>query len=210
MSWDFKNQDWTGLFFDPPLLPQHTAYLRKFSQTRRVRRDSEQAKFLPDADREQAALPLGEDAEFFVGGLGFAGQQSDLSVVSNNVPPARQPGLWCGWIPNEEGTRLEFNFDIETAKDLDEAILWLSYLDNHFFNRWDYDLKGACEIYEPDEKDTVFLLLYKREVLIEDKEECFEFFKLHPQHYPYSKEKSPQLDWIDELNLSPSTRRMRW
>jgi hypothetical protein len=64
---------------------------------------------MPDPVRIAAGLPIGEDGDYFVGGGGFAGQDKDASVLSYNNPPKGQPGLWCKWIPGDEGKTIEWD-----------------------------------------------------------------------------------------------------
>lgn len=99
-----------GFFlFDRPLAKDQILYLKKFANTRRMRRNPEIAKNMEDLLRLAVDLPVGIDGEFFVGGRGFAGQDKDESVIMSNNPPRSQPGLWCDWEPNESGTKLRWN-----------------------------------------------------------------------------------------------------
>src|ERR1035441_427359 len=99
--------DFTGAFkCEPTLRPEHSAFLKQFAGTRRMKRDPEQAIKLADPIREATGLPIGMDGGNFVGGEGLAGQDNDESILDYNSPPSTQPGLWCQWMPNEDDTRL--------------------------------------------------------------------------------------------------------
>ena len=124
---------------EPKLTSNHEAYLHKFANTRRMKRDANLARQLEDANRANVDLPIGKDGEYFVGGIGYMGQGDDKSIVNCNNPPADQPGLWCRWIPNEDGTAIVF--DDETEKFYG-YIEWIEYLIEHFLKPWGYTLNG--------------------------------------------------------------------
>jgi len=73
--------------------PEHVAYLKQFSDTRRMKRDPKKAEKRRDPIRIAAGLPIGPDGAYFVGGEGLGGQDLDKSVVDGNKPPKGQPGL---------------------------------------------------------------------------------------------------------------------
>lgn len=133
--------DFSGKFnLDKPLEPQHAAYLRKFNETRRMRRADYDAAKLPDPAREAVRLPLGgPDAPYFVGGTGYAGQGKDQSVRDHNAPPEGQPGLWCKWRPTDDGTGIEW----DGAEKFYDYAEWLQYLMDHFLKPWGYTLSGS-------------------------------------------------------------------
>ena len=93
----------------PPLKPEQVAYINKLSGTRRMKRKESRCAELPDPIREAVGLPVGKEGEYFVGGLGWAGQDDDLSILDYNGPPLSQPGLWCQWIINDNGKHLEWD-----------------------------------------------------------------------------------------------------
>lgn len=132
---EFKGQ----FKLDKPLSKEHQEYLTLFSKTRRMKRDTNIAIQLKDSVREAADLPIGVEAEYFVGGEGFYGQDHDGSITEYNLPPSTQPGLWCQWIPNKDGTAIEWNggekFYYYTA--------WLEYLIVNFIVPWSYKLNGT-------------------------------------------------------------------
>ncbi len=127
--------------FDKPLTGEQTAYLQKFAETRRMWRDASKAEGLPDATRTAVGLPVGCDGGYFTGGLGFAGQDDDASVLDHNTPPLGQPGLWCKWAPNDDGTELIW----DGREKFRNYIEWLKYLIEHFFTPWGVTLSGHVE-----------------------------------------------------------------
>lgn len=160
--------DFCGDFdITPTLEEKHRLYLKKFNQTRRMRRDPLKALELPDPLREAVGLPIGSEGAYFVGSEGFMGQDNDASVLDFNSAPGAgtyesagegldgwwayreeekakiaagqcQPGLWCQWTPNEDGTKLEW----DGGEKFYEYIPWLRYLIDNFLGPWGYKLNG--------------------------------------------------------------------
>lgn len=91
----------------PPLNPHEIAYLNKFAGTRRMLRD------------------LGP---YYVDGSGFAGQGNDPDIRDHNSAPPEQASLWCGWIPTEDGTGIEWN----GAEKFHSGDVWMAYLIDTF------------------------------------------------------------------------------
>lgn len=123
---------------DKPLAPEHKAYLDALATTRRMKRNPAITATFPDPVREAAGLPLGDDAEFYVGSTASFGQDRTPDVVDYNDTPSDQPGLWLQWIPDEKGSVIEwdgnekFSFYVE----------WLEYLIAKLLTPWGYKLSG--------------------------------------------------------------------
>jgi hypothetical protein len=130
--WPQLDKDLSGFWRLFGLKPEHAAYLRLFNETRRMRRSPEKAGLLPDPVREAVGLPLGEEAEYFTGGRGFFGQDEDDSILDYNTPPSGQPGLWCKWTPNEDGTAIIW----DQGEKFYDYIEWLEYLMHHVLTPW--------------------------------------------------------------------------
>ena len=138
-----------GFWMQFGLRAEHAAYLRLFSNTRRMKRDASVAAALPDPCRVAAGLPIGAEGGYFVGGGGHAGQGSDGSILEYNHPPAGQPGLWCQWEPNAGGTAIEWN----GAEKFYEYVKWLEYLLLHFLTPWGYTVEGDVDWEGEDTSD---------------------------------------------------------
>lgn len=131
--------DFDGAFqLNKPLLPEHAAYLRAFADKRRMKR-SERAATLPDPVREAVGLPIGPDGGYFVGGSGFCGQDRDASILDFNEEPQGQPGLWCKWVPSDDGATIIWS----GAEKFYEYTAWLQYIIDHFLAPWGYSLSGS-------------------------------------------------------------------
>lgn len=145
--------DFSGEFrINPPLRPEHRAYLQAFSETRRMKRDPLLAELLPDPLRRAVGLPIGEDAAFCVEAsedlFGTGGRKGKSDVVDANQPPHGQPGLWCQWVPSSDGGCLEWDQG-DKFYDYDA---WLRYLLDHFLKPWGYVLDGEV-FWQGEESD---------------------------------------------------------
>jgi hypothetical protein len=134
---------------DRSLAPEHADYLRKFAETRRMKRNPKRAAELPDPVRNRTGLSIGRDACYFVGGTGLLGQDEDGSVLDYDQPPAEQPGLWCSWTVGEDQSSIAWN----GMEKFYEYIRWLDYLILHFLAPWGYTLNGEVRWGGEDEQD---------------------------------------------------------
>lgn len=127
---------------EPPLQGHHRAYLEKFFETRRMKRNSAMTAKRPDPLREAVGLPVGSEGCFFVNEDGPFGQGTTLfgeipDVVDHNRPADCQPGLWCLYRLNDQG-----QLEACDGKNY-RYIAWLDYLIETFFKPWGYKLNGA-------------------------------------------------------------------
>lgn len=140
------------------LSPEHKDYLLKFSDTRRMKRDGRMAKALPDTIRISAKLPLGTQAEYFVGG-----DYNDYSIIDRNRPPVTQPSLWCQWIPNEDGSAIVW----DQGEKFYDYIKWISYLVKHFLQPWGYFLNGKIS-YQGELKNDKGIISIENNIIVVD------------------------------------------
>lgn len=137
--------DFEGSFqITPTLKEEHKQYLITFSKKRRMKRDAIKCEEFNDYIRQAAGLPIGIEGEFTVFGddsLFTADDYSYASVIDNNLPPSTQPGLWCQWIPMEDGNALVW----DGAPNFYNYIEWLEYLKTSFFEPWGYTLSGTIK-----------------------------------------------------------------
>jgi hypothetical protein len=124
---------------DKPLKPEHLAYLKRFSETRRMKRDVSQLQDAPDPIREATGLPLGPEGGYFVAGDQYG--IGDPTVVDRNEPPQGQPGLWCQWIPTEDGKEIVW----DKGEKFYWHAEWLRYLIEFFLDPWGYALDGEIQ-----------------------------------------------------------------
>lgn len=134
---------------DRPLTKEDAAYLREFSETRRMKRNPDVAAKMADRCRVRVGLPIGVEAGYFTGGVGDYGQGNDPSVVEHNVPPKGQPSLWCQWTPSEDLKGIEWN----GGEKFYSYVEWLQYIIGHFLKRWGYVLNGEVRWQGEDDED---------------------------------------------------------
>lgn len=85
----------------------------------------------------------------------FCGQRYDTSIVDYNSPPNGQPGLWCQWVPSEDGSAIVWDQG-EKFYDYDK---WITYLIENFLKPWGYVLNGSVDWEGEDSDDTGTLLV---------------------------------------------------
>jgi hypothetical protein len=87
-------------------------------------------------------LPPGAEGAYFVGHDPHSvGSPFDPSILDANAPPSGQPGLWCQWIPTDDGRALTWS----GGEKFTSPVEWLQYLIDHFLEPWGYRLNGVVE-----------------------------------------------------------------
>lgn len=114
----------------------------------------------------------GSDGEF------GSGQGDDPDIIDYNRPPEGQPGLWCQWVPNADGTRIVWDGN----EKFYYAENWMKYLIDHFlkpgaeaskaddpqFDNFTFDhyVNGTIEAQGEDPNDRWDLCVDENEVLV--------------------------------------------
>jgi hypothetical protein len=139
---------------------QEGNFIKKFNETRRMERDVNK---LMEIHKGEGGNPFlqkeetyGVDGGYFVGGRE---SYSDITTIDHNRPPHGQPGLWCQWTINEEGTELEW--DGIFSNDYTE---WLEYLIKHFFSKWGVILNGEVTWQGEDSGDVGKIVVVDNDV----------------------------------------------
>lgn len=141
--------DFFGSFeFNKPLDAETLTFLKKFNETRRMARKVD-AKY-------------GVEGEFYVEGDGFMGQDRDKTVIDGNRPPKTQPGLWCQWRPNEDGTALEW----DGGEKFYCYVEWLQYLIDNVLAPKGYKLTGTVEWHGDEHGDMGQIVVKNNKVKI--------------------------------------------
>jgi hypothetical protein len=177
-----------------PLTDEQANYINKLANTRRMKRDVKKLNELYKGEHGLVGVPktataeqiYGVDGEFFVGGGGFAGQDSDESIVDYNTPPgirpyddrhrigyhlneenkkyvkdSFQPSLWCQWniVDNkyvEWDGSEKFYFYTE----------WIKYYIDNFFKPWGVLLNGEVGWQGEDREDIGKIIITDNEVKV--------------------------------------------
>lgn len=151
--------DFEGQFtLDKPLTILQKQYLEKFSRTRRMKRNP--ALLLDNGTHSKVGLGVGVDGGYFVDGGGFAGQEHDDSVVEYNGPPKGQAGLWCHWVPTEDGEAIVW----DGGEKFYDYVEWLKYIIEHFLKPWGYTLNGRVEWFGEDRSDQGIIIVENNNV----------------------------------------------
>jgi len=145
------------LTLTPALSPAQVAYLQAFAASRRTRRDA--TRLRSDAVREAVGLPVGRDGAFYVG-------DDEEAVLDYNNPPADQPGLWCQWVPSDDGTTLGTTLGWDEGEKFYEYVDWMRYLVEHFLQPWGVQARGRIEWRGEEWRDTGALVVDGYEVRV--------------------------------------------
>ena len=164
--------DFCGKFnLDRPLSSAHKLYLEHFAGTRRMKRDARQTILMADPVRLACNLPIGENGAYFVGAKSLerdgecdtcAGQSRTTDIKDYNHPPSGQPGLWCQWIPNDDGTAIEW----DGGEKFYDYVDWIKYLIAHFLTPWGYAVNGEVTWTGEDRDDLGQILIQNNAVRV--------------------------------------------
>lgn len=128
--------DFNGVFQLNKKLDDAThEFLKKFADTRRMKRD--------------LGPEYGVEGEFYVDGGGFAGQDREDNVINSNSPPSTQPGLWCQWVPTEDGMGIEW----DGGEKFYHYVDWIKYIISNFLQPKGYELNGEVYFQGEDSAD---------------------------------------------------------
>jgi hypothetical protein len=140
---------------DPPLNTGEIAFLKKFNETRRMQR---------------------ANGPYFVDGSGFAGQGSDPDIENFNAPPDGQPGLWCHWMPTDDGAEIVW----DDGEKFYEAAAWMKYIITHFlqpdalakkqlpFLQANHTVNGTIEAQGEESEDRWDLIVKDNKVFVQE------------------------------------------
>lgn len=118
---------------EPPLNTDEVAFLAKFAETRRMLR-KEGPYFVGDFSSGRVDIPApGDTSESTAVAFGAPMVTVprcvlDAGVLNHNAPPEGQPGLWCQWVPTEDGSTLKW----DEGEKFYNAEKWIQYLIDHF------------------------------------------------------------------------------
>lgn len=141
--------DFFGEFIlNKPLDAATLAFLKKFSETRRMKRN--------------VGPEYGVEGELYVNGTEQFGQGRDANIVDYNRPPSTQPGLWCQWTPNDEGTAIVW----DEGEKFYGYIEWIQYIITTILEPRGYALSGEVEWRGEDSEDRGIISIQNNKVKI--------------------------------------------
>lgn len=120
--------------FDKSLTIPQLVYLKAFSEMRRVKRDAAKLEGVKDPKRTAVGLPVGSQGGYFI-------DSEYTGVVDQNEPPTGQPGLWCQWVPTEDGMGLEW----DGGEKFYNFVEWMQYIIDHFLKPWGITVNGEIQ-----------------------------------------------------------------
>jgi hypothetical protein len=140
---------------EPPLNPQEVEYLQRFSETRHMKRTRGEYHVDPSWNQYDAA-----------------------DVIDHNTPPDSQPGLWCQWVPSDDGTKIEWDGNEKFYSSQE----WITYIIDNFLKEgakasrsglpeyfkdftFDHKVSGVVECEGEDRQDTWLLTVEDNNVL---------------------------------------------
>lgn len=128
--------DFNGSFkISKPLDAETLKLMKGLAETRRMARKGLGKEF-------------GVEGEFYIG-KGHAGQDHEDNIINYNAPPKTQPGLWCQWVPNDEGTELAWDGN----EKFYAYVEWLQYLIDKVLEPKGYKLTGEVTWEGEDSSD---------------------------------------------------------
>lgn len=141
--------DFEGHFvFNKPLDADTLKLMKGLATTRRMKR--------------KVGSEFGVEGEFYIDGTGFAGQDNDATVINSNSPPRTQPSLWLQWIPNEDGTILEW----DGGEKFYSYVEWLEYLIVKILQPRGYALAGEVKYQGEDPSDFGKIVLLHNQIVV--------------------------------------------
>lgn len=80
----------------------------------------------------------------------FGFSTRNKSIIDYNKPAKTQPGLWCQWVPNNDGTKIIW----DEGEKFYCYVEWLAYLQDNFLRPWGYNLSGSVKYQGEDKYDS--------------------------------------------------------
>lgn len=185
--------DFNGEFMlDKPLAPEDLDFLNKLNQTRRMKRN--------------VGPEFGVDGEFYVAGDGDNYLLSDdelkpSNIVNHNTPPNTQPGLWCGWRPNDNGTAIEW----DGGEKFYEYVAWIQYLITKILAPRGYSLTGDVHWQGEDSDDKGKIVIKNNKVKVLN---GYTYFSGQPRKRLRAKRtKLQEVAWIEKRIAELKTKK---
>ena len=92
---------------------------------------------------------FGVEGEFFIPIDDDYGQKRTPDVIDYNRPPSTQPGLWCQWIPTEDGMSIIWN----SGEKFYKYVEWIRYIIGTTLAPRGYVLNGSVKWFGEERSD---------------------------------------------------------
>lgn len=157
--------DFSGQFnLNKQLSPKMQQYLKLLNETRRMKRNTDDA--------------FGVQGEFFVFGGGEFGQANEPNIIDFNQQPSTQPSLWNQWTPTEDGMGIEWDFG-EKFYNYTE---WLVYLIHKILAPNGYVLNGVVGYSGEEPSDVGEIVVVDNRVFVREKYQDGDNGEMTPQN----------------------------
>lgn len=123
--------------------------LEKIGSTRRMKRD-----LIKIGMTKKESSKYGTEGEFYM-------EDEEESVVNYNLPPIRQPGLWCGWIYDEETNSISW----DGVEKFYYYVPWLKYIIKHVL-KFEYKLNGEVKFQGDAQHDNGSIIITDNKIKI--------------------------------------------
>jgi hypothetical protein len=130
---------------DKPLTEEDKNFLIEFANSRRMVR-----KF-------DCTDKYGIEGEWYI-------KDESFNVLDQNKPPKTQPGLWCQWVPTDDGKGIEWDGN----EKFYEADNWMKYLIQGFLAPKGYKCNGEILAQGEDMYDRWHLIVKNNKVFRKD------------------------------------------
>lgn len=112
-------------------------YLVLFNESRRMGRNLDGAFGI-----EGEFYTFGDDKDIFF-------NRQDSNIIDHNKAPVTQPGLWCQWVPSEDGNSIEW----DGGEKFYNYTEWIVYLINKILAPNGYVLNGKVDYFGEERGD---------------------------------------------------------
>jgi len=183
--------DFNGEFMlHKPLAPADLEFLQKLNRTRRMARNVD-AKY-------------GVEGEFYVEDTEDMGQVHSDNIIDYNRPPSTQPGIWCGWTPNDTGTIIEW----DGGEKFYNYIEWIKYIIDNILIPRGYSLTGEVFWTGEDGDDRGKIVIKNNKIKILD---AYTFFSAQLPQKRKRIKRTPleEIAWIEKRILELKTKKKK-
>lgn len=137
------------------------------SQTRRMKRDVEKLAKRLKISKKKCIEKYGSDGEFYFDpkDINNLGQNKTEDIIDYNMPPGRQPSLWCQWCYDENSKSICW----DGGEKFYDYIEWIKYIVEYIIKPQKiYKLNGVVTWYGEEETDKGTITIKDNEISIKN------------------------------------------